>query len=56
VASRLLPVRVVASPAPNGAGAVDGAGLLELTLTSGARVRFPAGTDPSYLRQLVGAL
>jgi transposase len=56
VASRLVPVRVVASPAPKGAGAVDGAGLLELALPSGARLRFPTGTDLGYLRQLVAAL
>ncbi len=56
VASRLLPVRVVASPAPKGAGAVEGAGLLELALPSGARLRFPAGTDLDYLRQLAAAL
>ena len=56
VASRLVPVRVVASPAPKGAGAVDGAGLLELALPSGTRLRFPAGTDLGYIRQLVAAL
>jgi len=32
------------------------AALLELTLPSGARVRFPAGTDPAYLRALASAL
>jgi hypothetical protein len=56
VASRLVPVRVIASPAPKGAGAVEGAGLLELALPSGARLRFPSGTDLGYLRQLVAAL
>jgi hypothetical protein len=56
VASRLVPVRVIASPAPKGAGAVDGAGLLELALPSGARLRFPVGTDLGYLRQIVAAL
>jgi hypothetical protein len=56
VASRLVPVRVVGSPAPNGAGAVDGKELLELALPSGARLRFPAGTDLGYLRKLVAAL
>jgi hypothetical protein len=35
------------------AGADD---LLELALPSGARVRFPAGTDIGYLRALAAAL
>ena len=58
-ASRLLPVRVVAS-APKarrgGAGLFSGDGLLELALPSGARLRFPAGTDLEYLRALASAL
>src|SRR6266542_3220609 len=53
--SRLLPVRVVAS-APKARTVVVAApasdGLLELALPSGARVRFPAGTDLAYLRAL----
>ncbi len=57
--SRLLPVRVVAS-APKARTAVVAApasdGLLELALPSGARVRFPAGTDLAYLRALAAAL
>jgi transposase-like protein len=52
--SRLLPVRVVAS-APK-ARQQGGNGLLELALPSGARVRFPAGTDLKYLRALAGVL
>ncbi len=54
-ASRMVPVRVVASPAPK---ARDGkaAELLELALPSGACLRFPAGTDLGYLRQLASAL
>ena len=51
----LLPVRVVASPALK-AREGDGAELLELSLPSGARLRFPAGTDLGYLRQLAAAL
>jgi hypothetical protein len=31
-------------------------GLLELALPSGARLRFPPGTDLGYLRRLAGAL
>jgi hypothetical protein len=61
--SRLLPVRVVASApkarwtAPDLAGANTKAeGLLELALPSGTRLRFPVGTDPSYLRSLAAAL
>src|SRR5512147_3089811 len=46
--SRLLPVRVVAS-APKARRAVDAAftgnAVLELALPSGARLRFPTGTD-----------
>ncbi len=57
--SRLLPVRVVAS-APKARTAVvatpESDGLLELALPSGARVRFPAGTDLAYLRALAAAL
>ena len=53
-ATRMLPVRVVASPAPK---AREGeAELLELALPSGARLRFPAGTDLRYLQQLAAAL
>jgi transposase len=54
--SRLLPVRVVRSAAPKARQPDAAAALLELTLPSGARVRFPAGTDPSYLRALASAL
>lgn len=53
--SRLLPVRVVAS-APKARQPVDGDGHLELALASGARLRFPVGTDPAYLRALASAL
>ena len=53
-AIRMLPVRVVGSPALK---AREGeAELLELALPSGARMRFPAGTDLRYLQQLAGAL
>jgi hypothetical protein len=30
--------------------------LLELALPSGVMVRFPPGTEPSYLRALISAL
>ncbi len=53
--SRLLPVRVVAS-APKARQPEEANGLLELTLASGARLRFPAGTDLKYLRALAAAL
>ena len=57
--SRLLPVRVVAS-APKARRAMDagiaGNAMLELALPSGARLRFPTGTDPKYLRALAAAL
>jgi transposase-like protein len=57
--SRLLPVRVVAS-APKARRAVvaaaGGDALLELALPSGARLRFPTGTDPKYVRALAAAL
>jgi hypothetical protein len=52
--TRMLPVRVVASPAPK--AREGGAELLELALPSGARLRFPAGTDLRYLQQLAAAL
>ena len=56
---RLQPVRVVASAAQRrSAKAADGASdmQLELVLPSGARVRFPAGTDLRYLQALAAAL
>src|SRR5512138_3503859 len=56
--SRLLPVRVVASAAKPRRAASTAAGgdaLLELALPSGARLRFPAGTDLKYLRALASA-
>ncbi len=53
--SRLLPVRVVAS-APKARHETGGAALLELVLPSGARLRFPAGTDLGYLRELAASL
>ena len=53
--SRLVPVRVVAS-APKARLAEASSPLLELALPSGAVVRFPAGTDLSYLRALTAAL
>jgi hypothetical protein len=58
--SRLVPVRVVAS-APKARWRTPevppaGDGLLELALPSGARLRFPAGTDLAYLRALAAAL
>ncbi len=56
--SRLLPVRVVASAAKPRTGAAPrppSGELLEL-LPSGARLRFAAGTDLSYLRALAAAL
>jgi hypothetical protein len=57
--SRMLPVRVVAS-APKARRAVEAAAgrdaLLELALPSGARLRFPVGIDPKYLRALAAAL
>ena len=52
--SRLVPVRVVA-PAPKARQPMDGDGNLELALPSGARLRFPAGTDLAYLRALAAA-
>jgi hypothetical protein len=53
--SRLVPVRVVAS-APKARREVPESQLLELALPSGARLRFPAGTDLKYLRALAAAL
>ena len=57
--SRLVAVRVVAS-APKARWPVPqppaGDGHLELALPSGARLRFPAGTDLAYLRALAAAL
>ena len=53
--SRLLPVRVVAS-APKARQQGEANGLLELALPSGARLRFPAGTEVGYLRDLAAAL
>jgi hypothetical protein len=54
-AMRMVPVRVVASTAPKAREAKD-VELLELALPSGARLRFPAGTDLRYLQQLTAVL
>ena len=58
-ALRIVPVRAVAS-SPKArraaAAALSTDGLLELALPSGARLRFPAGTAPEYLRALAAAL
>ena len=58
--SRLVPVRVVASAAKPRRGEAapatrDGL-LVELVFASGARLRFPVGTDPRYVRALAAAL
>ena len=53
--SRLLPVRVVAS-APKARLVEPSATLLELALPTGVLVRFPPGTEPSYLRALIAEL
>jgi transposase len=53
--SRLLPVRVVGC-APKARHGGEANGLLELALPSGARLRFPVGTDLKYLRALAAAL
>ena len=55
VVSRLLPVRVVGS-APKARHETGAAVVLELVLPSGARLRFPAGTDLGYLRELAASL
>jgi hypothetical protein len=54
--SRLVPVRVGGSAAPKARREGEGDGLLELALPSGARLRFPTGTDLKYLRELASAL
>jgi hypothetical protein len=53
--SRLGPVRVVASAAKP-LLVEPSSPLLELTLPTGVVVRFPPGTEPSYLRALLTAL
>ena len=53
--SRLVPVRVIAS-APKARLDEPSPSLLELALPSGVAIRFPAGTDPFYLRVLIAAL
>jgi hypothetical protein len=55
-ARRMLPVRVVASPAPKAREAVADAALLELALPSGACLRFPPSTDLAYLARFTGRL
>jgi transposase len=57
--SRLVPIEVVASAAKPRTRTLVVAtpeSVLELTLPSGARLRFPAGTDLGYLRALAAAL
>ncbi len=53
--SRLVPVRVVAS-APKARLLEAVPRMLELGLPSGVVVRFPPGTEPSYLRALIASL
>jgi hypothetical protein len=53
--SRLVPVRVVAS-APKAPPVETRSPPLELALPTGVVLRFPPGTEPSYLRALVAAL
>jgi hypothetical protein len=53
--SRLVPVRVVAS-APKARLLEAVPRMLELGLPSGVVVRFPPGTEPSYLRALISSL
>jgi transposase-like protein len=53
--SRLVPVRVVAS-APKARLVEPSATLLELALPTGVVVRFPPGTQPSYLRAIIAEL
>jgi hypothetical protein len=56
---QLRSVRVVASAAKRRTTTPaqrDGDSLLELVLASGARLRFPPGTDPRYLQALAAAL
>ena len=55
-ATRMLPVRVVASPAPKAREAAASVALVEMALPSGVCLRFPPGTDLGYLRQLAAAL
>jgi hypothetical protein len=50
---RFLPIEVVASPALKAQG---GGAQVEAALPSGVRLRFPVGTDPRYLAELVGVL
>ena len=52
---RLLPVQVVAS-APKARLAEYEGGIIEVMLPSGARLRFLAGIDPTYVRALIGGL
>lgn len=52
-APRLLPVTVVVPPGPSTSGR---GGLLELVIGDSIVLRFPAGTDPRYLAELVGAV
>ena len=57
--SRLVLVEVVAPAAKSRTRVLVAAApesLLELALPSGARLRFPAGTDLAYLRALAAAL
>jgi hypothetical protein len=52
-APRILPVRVVASTAPTARRSDEGAGVLEIVLPSGVRLRFPMGTDGEYVAAIV---
>jgi transposase-like protein len=53
----LLPVRVVASPAPSARGPVaEGAAILEVELPSGVKLAVPFGADTEYVADLVRRL
>src|SRR5438128_2460539 len=52
-AAPLLPVRVLASTAPSARGAGDGWPGIEVTVGDALRVRFPDGTPPSMIAELV---
>ena len=49
----LLPVRVIASPAPSARGREGEAGPIEVELGEVLRLRFPSGTPASVIAELV---
>ena len=52
----LLPVRVIASTAPTARWPGDDAAVIEAALGDDVRLRFPTGTPPNVIAEVIGLL